>query len=104
VERAAGIYDPEDPRDAHVLMPEYLTCQDKSVQIASHVEIWLTDDKRRQQTVNQLMELKTRLGQGGASRRAAQYIGQLLERVECLELSVERQGIVDADARTRKSA
>jgi lipid-A-disaccharide synthase len=116
VERAAGIYDPEDPRDAHVLMPEYLTCQDKSVQIASHVELWLTDDKRRQQTVNQLMELKTRLGQGGASRRAAQYIGQLLEsrklRVQSPELEkvgslvprAKSQGIGEADARTRKSA
>jgi hypothetical protein len=63
-----------------------------------------------------LMELKTRLGQGGASRRAAQYIGQLLEsrklRVQSPELEkvgslvprAESQGIGEADARTRKSA
>ena len=43
-ERSAGIYDPNDPRDAHVLMPEYLTYENKSQQIAEHVVTWLTDE------------------------------------------------------------
>lgn len=93
-ERAPGIYDPEDPRDAHVLMPEYLTCQDKSAQLAEHVVAWLTDDEKRRRTVRQLKELKSQIGQGGASRRAARYIGRLLEpdqelRVASCELREE---------------
>jgi lipid-A-disaccharide synthase len=81
------VYDPEDPRDAHVLMPEYLTCQDRSAQLAEHVVAWLTDDTQQQQTVRHLTELKVRVGQGGASRRASEYISQLLEADE--ELKVE---------------
>lgn len=78
-DRSAGIYDPADPRDAHVLMPEYLTCEDKSAQLAEHVVTWLADESVRQKCVAQLAILKTQVGQGGASRKAAQYIGQLLE-------------------------
>ena len=92
-----GVYDPEDPRDAHVLMPEYLTCRDKSTQLADHVITWLTDDAERQRTVCRLTDLKAKVGQGGASHRAAQYIGGLLEAKE--ELRVESR-----ELRVRKSA
>ena len=77
-DRSAGIYDPKDPRDAHVLMPEYLTYEDKSQQLAEHVVTWLTDIQAREKCVRQLAELKERVGQGGASRRAAEYIGKIL--------------------------
>ena len=93
----SGVYDPEDPRDAHVLMPEYLTWQDKSAQLAAHVVTWLTDDAEHLQTVQRLTELKAQVGQGGTSRREAQYISRLLQadeksRVERPELRVQGSG------------
>ncbi len=69
-----AVYDPNDPADAGVLMPEYLTCQDKSQQVAEHVVEWLTDPAKRAGRVNQLAELKERVGYGGASRRGAEYV------------------------------
>jgi lipid-A-disaccharide synthase len=67
-------YDPDNPEDAKVLMPEYLTCEDKSGQVAGHVTEWLTDPGKRATRVGQLAELKERVGHGGASGRAADYI------------------------------
>ena len=78
-ERAAGIYHPEDARDAHVLMPEYLTCQDRSNDLAGHVVTWLTDESQYAALRRQLGELKDRVAQGGASHRAAEYITKLAE-------------------------
>ncbi|MEE9602328.1 MAG: lipid-A-disaccharide synthase [Thermoguttaceae bacterium] len=77
-ERTAGIYHPEDPRDAHVLMPEYLTCEDRSADLAEHVVTWLTDEAKYAAVEQSLAELKERVGQGGASQRAAQYITRLV--------------------------
>jgi len=71
-------FDPGQP-DAHrVLFPEYLTCEDKSEQIAEHVIEWLTDPKKRNSRVEELRRLKAEVGHGGASRRAADYIVQVL--------------------------
>ena len=36
-------YDPDDPKDASVLFPEYLVCRDASDPIAKHIVHWLTD-------------------------------------------------------------
>ena len=36
--KRVATYDPDDPVDAGVLMPEYLTCEDKSQQVAGHVD------------------------------------------------------------------
>lgn len=67
-------YDPLQA-DAHkVLFPEYLTWQDKSSQIACHLLEWLSDEEQRQALIARLAELKERVGHGGASRRAAEYI------------------------------
>jgi len=79
-ERTAGIYHPEDPRDAHVLMPEYLTCEDRSADLAEHVVAWLTDEAKYAAVQQSLAELKERVGQGGASQRAAEYITGLVGR------------------------
>ena len=78
-ERGAGIYDPDDPRDQHVLMPEYLTCEDRSAQLAEHIVDWLTDESCYKNLQQQLSALKERVAGGGASQRAAQYITALLE-------------------------
>ncbi len=79
-ERSAGIYDPSDPRDQHVLMPEYLTYQDRSPNLAHHVVQWLTDEKQYEQRRQALADLKARVAQGGASERAADYIVELVEK------------------------
>ena len=78
-ERAAGHYDPAEPRDAHVLMPEYLTCKDRTADLAKHIVEWLTSDIARQKNVQGLAKLKARVGHGGASQQAADYIGSLFE-------------------------
>ena len=67
-------YDPGQP-DAHrVLFPEYLTCEDRSPQIATHVVQWLTNARKREALVARLAQLKAEVGQPGASARAAEYL------------------------------
>src|SRR4051812_44949495 len=77
--KRVATYDAADPADAHVLMPEYLTCEDKSEKVADHVIEWLTDGEKRESRVVQMRELKERVGHGGASHRAADYILHVLE-------------------------
>jgi lipid-A-disaccharide synthase len=74
----AGIYDPQDPRDAHVLLPEYLACEDRAPRLAGHVIEWLTVPGMRTERVAALTELRERFAQGGASVRAASYISDAL--------------------------
>jgi lipid-A-disaccharide synthase len=77
--KRVATYDPTDPVDAHVLMPEYLTCEDKSREVAGHVIEWLTNPATRTSRVAQMAELKEQVGHGGASQRAAQHILHVLE-------------------------
>lgn len=67
-------YDPASPLDADVLFPEYLTCEDRSPQLARHVISWLTDRPARHALVDRLERLKSEVGHGGAARTAAHYI------------------------------
>lgn len=67
-------YDPGQIDADRVLFPEYLTCEDKSSQIAAHVTRWLTDPAAREALVARLAELKAVVGHGGASARASDYI------------------------------
>ncbi len=73
-------YDPDSPGDRHALFPEYLTCLDRSERLARHVIDWLADEPRRRQLIGDLARLKRRVGHGGASRRASEYILQALGR------------------------
>jgi lipid-A-disaccharide synthase len=67
------------------LFPEYLTCEDKSTQIAAHVIQWLTDPVKRTARVEALADLKAQVSHGGASRRAAEYIlHTLAQRPRCI--------------------
>ena len=75
----AAVYDPTDPRDAHALIPEYLTREDKSEQLAGHCIEWLTHPELRSQRVAALTALRERFAAGGASDRAADYISRVLE-------------------------
>ena len=79
--KKVAVYDPNDPVDAKVLMPEYLTCEDKSEQVAGHVVEWLTQPAKRAERIAQLAELKDRVGYGGASKRAADYMLAELNRL-----------------------
>jgi lipid-A-disaccharide synthase len=67
-------FDPGQEGADRVLFPEYLTCEDKSAQIARHVVGWLTDRPARERLIARLMSLKAQVGDGGASARAAEYV------------------------------
>lgn len=69
-----GHYDPNDPEDAIVPMPEYLTWEDKSKQLAAHITEWLTDEAERTRRVQQLQQISACFDEGGASKKAAVYI------------------------------
>jgi len=73
-------YDPESADAEQVLFPEYLTCENKSVQIAKHAITWLNDEGERQQLVERLARLKAEVGHGGASSMGAAYILDQLDR------------------------
>jgi lipid-A-disaccharide synthase len=74
-----GMFDPNDAKDAAVLMPEYLTCSDKSQQIAGHIVEWLTSPAKRATRVRELKEVKQVVANGGASCRAADYLLKTLD-------------------------
>jgi lipid-A-disaccharide synthase len=70
-----------DNRDTDVLFPEYLTCEDKSAQLAEHAVEWLTNDKARQELIARLARLRAEVAHGGASSRAADYMIAQLARL-----------------------
>lgn len=72
-------FDPSAPGAERVPFPEYLTCEDRSQQVARHVIEWLTDDAARLARVKQLEELRRVVGHSGASKTAAEYILRTLD-------------------------
>ena len=66
----------------NVPFPEFVTCGDKSPQIAQHLIRWLKDPEAAERCQSQLQIIRDQVAHGGASERAAQYI---------LERLVERQ-------------
>lgn len=83
--RPAGNYDPADPRDRHVLLPEYLTCTDKSGILAGHILQWISQPNLYRERVEQLTQLRDSVGQGGASEKAADFLVDLLDSPGSLE-------------------
>lgn len=67
-------YDPAGPDADEALFPEYLTCEDKSQQLADHLVEWLTDDAARTKLEQRLAALRAEVGHGGASQRAAEFL------------------------------
>jgi lipid-A-disaccharide synthase len=67
-------YDPAGPDAQEALFPEYLTCEDRSRDIARHVVGWLTQPDERRQLVERLEALRAEVGHGGASQAAARYL------------------------------
>jgi lipid-A-disaccharide synthase len=77
-------YDPNAADADRALFPEYLTSEDKSLDMAIHIVCWLTNAGPRQQLVARLAALKAEVGHGGAARNAAEYI------LRCLDLRPSR--------------
>ena len=102
--KRVAVYDPADPADDGVLLPEYLTCEDKSQQMAQHVVEWLTDPAGRAARVSQLAELKDRVGYGGASRRAADYLVAELEKRRPHELRTHYAFAAEIETAARGAA
>lgn len=73
-------YDPLQADADRVLFPEYLTYEDKSSQIAGHIVEWLRDPAKRAARVEALAALKAEVAHGGASKRAVEYILDVLSR------------------------
>jgi lipid-A-disaccharide synthase len=73
-------FDPSQPDADQVLFPEYLTCEDKSEQVAAHVIEWLTVPERREKRIEQLRKLRLDVAHGGASKKAAEYILETVGR------------------------
>ena len=94
-----------------MLFPEYLTSRDKSLEIAAHVIRWLVVEETRDGLIAELAKLKARVGHGGASRIAADYIlGELAKRPSAAaapalparhdrRLQRRRRGVARASAR-----
>lgn len=95
---SAGFYDPLDPQDQHVLMPEYLTYKDRSADLAGHIVRWLTNADEFAQLEQRLADLKQRVAQGGASETAADYIGGLLEMGADVDRTVLKGTATSGDA------
>lgn len=69
-----SLFDPTAPHADQVPFPEYVSCIDKSPQLAAHLLEWLSDEPKRQSRIAMLKELRARFGQSGASMKAATYI------------------------------
>jgi lipid-A-disaccharide synthase len=66
--------EPDDSHRDDVPFPEYLTCEDRSVEMARDLIRWLRDPEAWQATVNQLEALRDAFGVPGASFSAAAYV------------------------------
>lgn len=100
-------YDPDSPAAREALFPEYLTCEDKSPQLARHVVGWLTDRRARDLLVERLERLRDEVGHGGAAAAAAGYILAELGRRAAPALAphfAPRRGDREPAAETRKNA
>ena len=71
-------YDPSNMDDAEVPLPEYPCLRDKSTEMSEHLIEWLQNPASHQQVSSWLGELKTHYARPGASKRAAEYIGDVL--------------------------
>jgi lipid-A-disaccharide synthase len=72
--RAATPYEPGAPGHEQVLFPEYPTFENRAGDVAAHAIEWLQDEGERARLIGRLKELRDRVGIGGASARAADYI------------------------------
>lgn len=67
-------YDPDALGAEQVLFPEYLTCEDRTGDMATRIVTWLQDDDAHATRIRQLHQLREKVAGGGASVRGAEYI------------------------------
>ncbi|MEZ6102978.1 MAG: lipid-A-disaccharide synthase [Pirellulaceae bacterium] len=75
---ASEAYDPDEPNGVQVPFPEYLSCDDKSAQMAGQLVNYLCDNQVRSKKIEELEQLKGMYAQTGASLRAAERICDIL--------------------------
>jgi lipid-A-disaccharide synthase len=97
-------FDPRQPGAEKVLFPEYLTCEDKSAQVAAHVVQWLNDPSQRNRRVKELEALRSRVAAGGASSVAAEYILDEVTRRQFVRHRPPHVHFDPAGARGREAA
>lgn len=71
-------FDRHRPGADDVLFPEFVSCGDRTEDMAWHIRQWLTDDAARKQRIAQLEELKQDVCHAGAAQTAADYVLQEL--------------------------
>jgi lipid-A-disaccharide synthase len=71
-------YDPGQKDAEKVLFPEYLTCEDRSDQIAAHIIGWLVKPRQREALIERLKTHRDEIAHGGSSASAAEYILSVL--------------------------
>ncbi|MFI4874468.1 MAG: lipid-A-disaccharide synthase [Blastopirellula sp. JB062] len=67
-------YDPDALGAEQVLLPEYLTCEDRTGDMAARIVNWLVDEAAHARRVEALLQLREQVGGGGASQRGAEYM------------------------------
>jgi lipid A disaccharide synthetase len=97
-------YDPDKVGAEAVPYPEYLTCRDRTPDIAAQVAAWLDDPSRREQTIRWLDELTAKYGAAGASRNAADYILATLNAIHSINTGASPPSTSDSSMRTRRAA
>ena len=74
----AAEYDPDDATSESVPLPEYLTCEDRTTDMARRVVRLLDNPSEREVVRSRLIRLREKFGSGGASKRAAAYMLEVL--------------------------
>ncbi|MCL6502168.1 MAG: lipid-A-disaccharide synthase [Pirellulales bacterium] len=77
--RRAADFDPHRDGGDEMLFPEFLTCEDRTGEMAAQIIRWLVDPLARRERMARLARLKVRVGMDGATRRAAKYVLRVLE-------------------------
>jgi lipid-A-disaccharide synthase len=85
--RGHPAYEPDAPDAEPIPFPEYLTVQDRSLDMARRIHRWLDHPSDYESQVDLLRKLKDRSAQAGASRRAADYLIKTLNH-PTVELSM----------------
>ena len=84
------VYEAGAPGHEQVLLPEYPTWRDRSVEVAAHASGWLNDEVSRQRLIARLATLRDRFAIRGASKTAADYIARHLGPSEWNVLPLRR--------------
>ena len=94
IERVSrDVYDPDAPGSEIAVMPEYLTTDDKTSQMAQHVIRWFQDEQAFREKKSRLDEMANQYAFPGATERAATYVLEILQKLDyrCVRLDSEKE-------------